>query len=136
MNKAKVRYQLFLDQATSARLEALASKPGLNKSAVLVDAVNAWLDRRGSNELDDRFGQRLNRLSAQLNRIERDQRILLESVALFVRMTLLRDAHLPDPDVATRALARDRFEQFVEQVGRQLAAGNQSLAADTDGEAA
>ena len=136
MKKPKVRYQLFLDQATSTRLEALASKPGLNKSAVLVDAVNAWLDRRGSNELDDRFGQRLNRISAQLNRVERDQRILLESLALFVRMTLLRDAHLPDPDSATRALARDRFEHFVEQVGRQLAAGNQSLAVDTDGEAA
>ncbi len=136
MKQSKVRYQLFLDLATSARLEALAAKPGLSKSAVLVDAVNAWLDRRGTNELDDRFGQRLNRISAQLNRIERDQRIQLESLALFVRMTLLRDAHLPDPDSATRALARDRFEQFVEQVGRQLAAGRQSLATDTDGEAA
>ena len=136
MKQSKVRYQLFLDLATSARLEALAAKPGLSKSAVLVDAVNAWLDRRGTNELDDRFGQRLNRISAQLNRIERDQRIQLESLALFVRMTLLRDAHLPDPDSATRALARDRFEQFVEQVGRQLAAGRQSIATDTDGEAA
>ena len=136
MKNSKIRYQLFLDLATSARLEALAAKPGLSKSAVLVDAVNAWLDRRGTNELDDRFGQRLNRVSAQLNRIERDQRILLESLALFVRMTMLRDAHLPDPDAATRALARDRFEQFVEQVGRQLAAGRQSLATGTDGEAA
>ncbi len=136
MKNPKVRYQLFLDLATSARLDALAAKPGLSKSAVLADAVNAWLDRRGTNELDDRFGQRLNRISAQLNRIERDQRILLESLALFVRMTMLRDAHLPDPDAATRALARDRFEQFVEQVGRQLAAGRQSLATDTDGEAA
>lgn len=136
MKNPKIRYQLFLDLPTSARLEALAAKPGLSKSAVLVDAVNSWLDRRGTNELDDRFGQRLNRISAQLNRIERDQRILLESLALFVRMTMLRDAHLPDPDSATRALARDRFEQFVEQVGRQLAAGRQSLATDTDGEAA
>jgi hypothetical protein len=136
MKQSKIRYQLFLDLPTSARLEALSAKPGLSKSAVLVDAVNAWLDRRGTNELDDRFGHRLNRISAQLNRIERDQRIQLESLALFVRMTLLRDAHLPDPDNATRALARDRFEQFVEQVGRQLAAGRQSIATDTDGEVA
>jgi hypothetical protein len=136
MKKPKVRYQLFLDRPTADRLEALASKPGLNKSAVLVDALNAWLDRRGANELDERFGQRLNRISAQLNRIERDQRILLESLALFVRMTLLRDAHLPDPDAATRALARDRFETFIEQVGRQLAAGDTTLRVDADGEAA
>lgn len=127
MISKKVRHQLFLDEAISQRLEALADKPGMNKSAVLADAVKAWLDRRGTNELDDRFGQRLNRLSAQLNRIERDQRILLESLALFVRLTLMRDAHLPDPDAATRALARERFEQFVAQVGRQLSRGDQSL---------
>lgn len=48
MNKAKVRYQLFLDQATSARLETLASKPGLNKSAVLVDVGEV----RGGEALD------------------------------------------------------------------------------------
>lgn len=130
MKTKKVRHQLFLDEAASQRLEALAEKPGMNKSAVLADALKAWLDRRGRNELDDRFGQRLNRLSAQLNHIERDQKILLESLALFVRLTLLRDAHLPDPDAATRALARDRFEQFVAQVGRHLAKGDQSLNPD------
>ena len=136
MKAKKVRHQLFLDEAVSQRLEALAEKPGMNKSAVLADAVKAWLDRRGTNELDDRFGQRLNRLSTQLNRIERDQKILLESLALFVRLTLLRDAHLPDPDAATRALARERFEQFVAQVGRHLAKGDQSLNPESNEETA
>ncbi|BEV12082.1 ribbon-helix-helix protein, CopG family [Asticcacaulis sp. DW145] len=123
----RVRYQLFLDPDVSQRFEALASKPGMNKSAVLRDALTAWLDRRGSNELDDHFGQRLNRLSAQLNRMERDQLIQLESLALFIRLTLLRDAHLPEADAATRALARDRYEAFVAQVGRHLATGQLSL---------
>ncbi|HTM81927.1 CopG family transcriptional regulator [Asticcacaulis sp.] len=127
MKTHKIRHQLFLDAPISQRLEALAEKPGMNKSAVLADAVKAWLDRRGTNELDDRFGQRLNRISAQLNRIERDQKIVLESLALFVRLTLLRDAHLPEPDAAARAMARDRFEQFVAQLGRQLSQGSQSL---------
>ena len=127
MKSNKIRHQLFLDPVITGRLEALAAKPGMNKSAVLADAVTAWLDRRGSNELDDRFGQRLNRLSTQLNRVERDQKILLESLALFVRLTLVRDANMPDPDDVTRAIARKRFEQFVAQVGRQLAEGGQSL---------
>lgn len=123
----KVRYQLFLPPELSVRFEALAAKPGLNKSAVLSDALTAWLDRRGANELDDKFGHRLNRLSAQLNRLERDQLIQLESLALFIRLTLLRDAHLPDPDAAARAVARDRYEAFVAQVGRHLASGQVSL---------
>lgn len=127
MANQKTRYQLFLDPPLSTRLEALAAKPGMSKSAVLQDAVRSWLDRRGTNELDDHFGQRLNRLSAQLNRIERDQAIQLESLALFVRLTLLRDAHLPEPDAATRAIARERYETFVTQVGRHLSSGVATL---------
>jgi adenosyl cobinamide kinase/adenosyl cobinamide phosphate guanylyltransferase len=126
----KVRYQLFLSGPTSARFETLASRPGMNKSAVLADAITSWLDRRGGDDLDDHFGLRLNRMSAQLNRIERDQLILLESLALFIRVTLLRDAHLPEPDTATRALARDRYEAFVTQVGRHLASGKGTLKPD------
>lgn len=125
--RRKLRHQLYLDPSVSARLEALSQKPGMNKSAVLQDALISWLDRRGVNELDTHFGERLNRFSAHLNRIERDQRILLESLSLFVRLTLLRDAHLPEPDAGTRALARQRFEQFVAQVGRRLAEGKLSI---------
>src|SRR3546814_15499875 len=79
--RAKARHQLFLDADLSEKLEALAAKPGASKSAILADAVVAWLNRRGAQELDDRFGLRLNRISAQLNRIERDQQVLLESLA-------------------------------------------------------
>lgn len=135
VNQRKVRHQLFLDAATTRRLEALAEKPGMNKSAVLAEALVAWLNRRATTELDDQFAHRLNRVSAQLNRIERDQRILLESLALFVRLTLLRDAHMPEPDAATLALARARFEQFVAQVGRHLAKGDQSLNPNVNEEA-
>lgn len=123
----KRRYQLFLSGPVGDRFEALAKRPGMNKSVILQDALQAWLDRRGGDELDDHFGQRLNRLSNQINRIERDQMILMESLALFIRVTLLRDAHLPEPDAAQRALARERFEAFVAQVGRYLAKGAQSL---------
>src|SRR3546814_15044890 len=98
-----------------------------SKSAILADAVVAWLNRRGAQELDDRFGLRLNRISAQLNRIERDQQVLLESLALFVRYQLTVTAPLPEADQAARAVGRDRFQAFVAQVGRHLAAGGRTL---------
>lgn len=125
--RAKARHQLFLDADLSEKLEALATKPGASKSAILADAIGAWLNRRGSHELDDRFGLRLNRLSAQLDRIERDQQVLLESLALFVRYQLTVTAPLPEADQAGRAVGRDRFQAFVDQVGRQLAAGGRTL---------
>lgn len=134
VKRSKIRHQLFLDADLSEKLEALAARPGASKSAILADAVAAWLTRRGSQELDDRFGLRLNRISAQLNRIERDGQVLLESLALFVRYQLTVTAPLPEPDAAARAIGRDRFQSFVDQVGRQIADGGQTLGSKSGGE--
>jgi hypothetical protein len=125
--QAKCRHQLYLAEDVSAKLEALAAKPGASKSAILSDAINAWLMRRGTQELDDRFGLRLDRISTQLGRIERDQQIVMESLALFVRYYLTTNAPLPEPDQAARAVGRDRFQAFIDQVGRQIAGGNRTL---------
>lgn len=118
-----VRHQLFLPRAVSDRLEALAAKPGVSKSSILAAAVTAFLDRRGTNELDERFGQRLDRISKQLARIERDGHVSLESLALFVRYMLTVNAPLPEEDETSRAIGRDRFAAFVTRVGQQLATG-------------
>lgn len=129
----RVRYQLFLPKPLSERLEALAAKPGATKSAILTDAVTAWLNRRGSSELDDRFGLRLDRLSTALARIERDGQVVIETLALFIRFELSIQAPLAENDQAGRAIGRDRFEAFVAQVGRQIAAGRRSFdAAEQD----
>lgn len=123
----KVRHQLFLPKPLSDRLEALAAKPGASKSAILADAVAAWLNRRGASELDDRFSLRLDRMTTALGRIERDGHVLIETLALFVRYELAIHAPLAENDQAGRALARERFEAFVQQVGRQLAGGRRTI---------
>jgi hypothetical protein len=123
----KVRHQLFLPKAVSARLEALAAKPGASKSAILADAVTAWLNRRGASELEEKFSLRLDRMTNALGRIERDGTVLLETLALFVRYELAIHAPLAENDTAGRALAAKRFEAFVTQVGRQIAAGRRTI---------
>lgn len=127
VKKIKCRHQLYLAEDVSAKLEQLAAKPGASKSAILADAIHAWLNRRGTQELDDRFGLRLDRISTQLGRIERDQQIVMESLALFVRYYLTTNAPLPEPDQAARAVGRDRFQAFIDQVGRQIAGGVRTL---------
>jgi hypothetical protein len=124
----KIRHQLFLPQPVSERLELLAAKPGASKSAILADAVTAWLNRRGASELEDRFGLRLDRLTTAIGRVERDGHIQLETLALFVRYELAIQAPLAENDHAGRALAAKRFEAFIAQVGRQIAAGRRTLA--------
>ncbi|PXA94402.1 CopG family transcriptional regulator [Nostoc sp. 3335mG] len=123
----RVRHQLFLPKATSDRLEVLAAAPGATKSAILADAVTAWLNRRGASELEERFALRLDRMSNALGRIERDQHVVLETLALFIRFELAIQAPLAENDLAGRALARERFEAFVTQVGRAVATGRRTL---------
>ena len=125
----KVRQNLYIDQAISDALEALAAGPGGNKSRLVNDAVAAWLARRGTKEIDDLLKVRLDRMSREIALVRRDNEVILESLALFIRYQLLVTAPLPEADSAALAVGLDRFEKFVAQVGRQLASGRRTLGA-------
>ena len=122
-----VRHQLFLPRTLSERLDALARGPGASRSKILAEALAAFLDRKGADEIELRFAKRLDRLSNQLARIERNGHIGLESLALFIRYMLTVNAPLPENDKAAQAIGRDRFQAFVERVGQSLASGRASL---------
>jgi predicted transcriptional regulator len=130
--KNKIRHQLFLTKPLSDRLEALAAKPGASKSAILVDAVTAWLNRRGASELEDRFAIRLDRMTQAIGRVDRDAYVILETLALFIRFELAIQTPLAENDQAGRALGAKRFEAFVTQVGRQVSTGRRTLGASDD----
>ena len=130
MRSDLVRHQLFLPKDVSERLEALARAPGVSKSSLLAAAVTAWLDRRGTDELEARFARRLDRISNQLGRIERDGHVGIESLALFIRYMLAVNAPLPEGDEAARAIGRDRFAAFVTRVAQQVAGGRRSFGAE------
>jgi len=71
------------------------------------------------------MAKRLDRLTQQFERIERDQTILIETVALYVRYYLSVSIPVPESQQeAARAQGRARFEQFVEQLARRLQRGH------------
>ncbi len=119
----KSRHQIYLDDALGAELDRLGAKPGTSKSAIVEGALRAFIGRRAASDLDDLLRVRLDRISRGVGRLERDQRILLESLALFIRYELTVTAPLPEADKPAQALGRERFQRFVDQVGRQLATG-------------
>lgn len=130
----KPRHHLYLDEELTARLDMLASKPGTSKSAIISDALREYLNRRATREVDDLLKHRLDRLSNQLGRIERDSTVLLETLSLFVRYQLTVTAPLPEADKGAQAVGAERFRRFVNQVGRQLATGRSSGTATDDGQ--
>lgn len=122
-----VRHQLFLPPDLSEKLARMARSPGVTKSQVLGAAVQSYFDLQGFDELGIRLGTRLDRISTQLGRIERNSHVELESLALFIRYMLAAVAPLAENDEAGRLIARDRFAAFVAQVGQQLASGKRAL---------
>jgi hypothetical protein len=74
------------------------------------------------------LGRRLDRLTRHVERLERHVTISNEALALFVRFWLTVTPPLPDTaQPAAQAKGRERYDGFVEALGRRLGKG-QSLA--------
>jgi predicted transcriptional regulator len=120
----KPRHHLYLDDALTADLDRLARKPGASKSGIVADALRAYLARGAASEVDAVLKVRLDRFSRALGRMERNQEILLETLALYVRWQLTVTAPLPESEqAAARAAGEARFQSFIDQLSRRLAAG-------------
>jgi hypothetical protein len=128
----RIRYQLFLPAELARSFETLAAVPGATKSSILVAALSAFIEHRGASELEQCFAIRLDRISRQLERIERNTHVELESLALFIRYMLTVNAPLAEDDEVSRAIGRDRFAAFTRRVGQQLASGARTFDPETD----
>jgi hypothetical protein len=104
----------------------LAAQPGSSKTAVLTDAFRAWLERRAGNELDERFGVRLDRFSRSYDRLEQKLEFVAETLGTFVQHQLTLVAHQPPFEDETGQLGLHRYRAFVEAVGRRLARPDRS----------
>ena len=122
MRTLKTRHQFYLPDDLSKALDELASRPGASKSAVLTEALRAWLDRKAGHEFDQRFGPRLDRQQRTTQRIEATLNIVAEVLDLFVQHQLTLVAHQPPFDQETGQLGLKRYRAFLDQVGRRLAA--------------
>ena len=136
MKTFKTRHQFYLPDDLSEKLESLAAQPGSSKTAIMTDAFRAWLDRRGANELDDKFGVRLDRLSKADERLDRKLNFVAEALGTFVQHQLTLAAHQPPFEPETRQLGLQRYRAFVETVGRRIARPDQSSFALAIGEEA
>ena len=120
MKTFKTRHQFYLPDDLSAKLDALTASPGTSKTQILTDALNAWLERKGGQELDQRFGPRLDRQNRAAERVERKVDALTEMLGLFIRHQLTLIAHQPPFDSDTARLGRARYVSFMSLVEQRL----------------
>ncbi|AFN78227.1 hypothetical protein PSJM300_10815 [Stutzerimonas stutzeri DSM 10701] len=125
---SRARLNLFIEPEHARRLNELAIKKGVSKSSIVAAALAAWLSPASGAQRDTAMAKRLDRLSRQFERLERDQNILIETVALYIRYYLTVSTPVPEAhQEAARAQGRLRFSQFIEQLGRRVQKGRHLL---------
>ena len=120
----RVRLNVYFPPALAKQVDELAIRRRISRSAIVEAAVASYLSPDGADRMEAAFARRLDRLSRQVQRLERNTGLSTEALALFVRFWL---SNTPQPPEAERAAMRrqggDRYDAFMEALGRRLAKG-------------
>ncbi len=120
----RARLNIFIEPEHAKRLDQVAAHKGVSKSAVVAAALASFLSPDGADQREAAIAKRLDRLSRQFDRLERDQNVLIETTALYIRYFLTVSIPVPEgQQEAARAQGRARYLQFIEQLARHIQRG-------------
>ena len=118
------RLNVYIEVEHVKRLRELSASRGVSKSAIVAASLASFLSPDAADRREAATAKRLDRRSNQFERLERDQSILIETLALFIRYELsVSTAIHEDHQEAVRAQGKVRFAKFVEQLGKHLQRG-------------
>jgi|SRR5581483_3879278 len=124
----RTRMNVYFPPELLRQLIDLADRKRLSRSSIVEAAVTSFLSPDGPDRTEAAITRRLDRLSRQIQRLERDLSIATETLAMFVRFWLAVTPQLPtDAQAAAQAKGRERFEGFVKALGRRMAQGRTLL---------
>jgi hypothetical protein len=118
------RLNVSLPVEMIARINELATQKRLTRSAIVEAAVASFLSPDGADRMEAAFMRRLDRLTRQVQRLERNSGLSTEALALFVRFWLTVTPPLPpEAQASAQVKGRERYEGFIEALGRRLNQG-------------
>lgn len=120
MIRGKIRHQLFLPDEMSRRVAEMAKSQKRPRSGLLLDILEAYLDRRAASP-EDQQSLRLDRLEREVRRISNELAAVSHMLSVFIRHQAIYNASLPPPDDAARALGERRFQNLLDSVARTMA---------------
>ncbi|MGF3021905.1 ribbon-helix-helix protein, CopG family [Methylobacterium aquaticum] len=122
------RLSISLPVKLIGRVADLADRKRLSRSAIVEAALDSFLSPDSADMQEAALTRRLDRLSRQAARVERDLRISTETVGLFIRFWLTITPPIAPEDHATAQVkGRERFEGFVDTLGKLLQKGQSFL---------
>lgn len=125
---SRSRMNVYFAPELLAQVEALALRRQVSKSAIVEAAVASFLSGDTSDRLEAAMSRRLDKLGRQIDTFDEDLAVLGETVSLFIRIWLASTPPLPESaQAAARAKGAERFESFMQSLGRRLATGDRFL---------
>ncbi|ARS71020.1 CopG family transcriptional regulator [Sinorhizobium meliloti] len=120
----KQRLSVYLDPDLKQQLGDFADRRGQSSSLVAEAAIASFLSPDADERKETAISKRLDRIDRTIQRLERDVGIANEALALFVRFWLTSTTPLPETtQAAVRARGGERYDKFIEALGRRLASG-------------
>lgn len=124
----KARLSVYLHPEMMTQLSQLADQKRQPMSLIAEAAITSFMTPDDADRREAAVARRLDRLTRQGERLERDLWIAAETLALFIRFWLTVTPPLPESaQAAAQAKGRERFESFLETLGRRLAKGQSIL---------
>jgi ketosteroid isomerase-like protein len=124
----KPRIHPYISELNYSRVRALAGRPDQSESSVVDRALTAFFTEQKDDERDAAIIRRLDRLTRQFDRLERQDLVQGETLALYIRYFLTVTPGLPASQMdAARAKGEQQFQAFIEQLGRDLQSGRRVL---------
>ena len=121
----KQQLTVYLEPATFDDLAAYASRRAHPKSLVAEAAIASFLSPDAAGRQEAAIAKRLDRIVRVLERLERNDTIAVETLALFIRSWLTANPATTDQSsAAARAKGAERYDRFVEALGRRLSSGS------------
>jgi hypothetical protein len=120
----KGRLNCYFDAALLKRLDDLSARKGLSKSTIVEAALASFLSPDAADQREAAITRRLDKMTRAIERLERDISIGNEAQALYIRAWLTATPPLPEAaQAAAQAKSKERYDTFVEALGRRLAKG-------------
>jgi hypothetical protein len=118
----KIKLTVYVSRIVAEQLDLVCKDRTKNKSKLTETALSQLLIPKATDEQDSAMPRRLDKLARDVGSINRNQQIVIESLGLFIRHYLFALPPLSASDQqAAQALGHQRFQRFVEQLGRRLA---------------
>jgi len=120
----KEQLTVYLEPNLMQALTEYAERRSKPKSLVAEAAIASFLSPDSDERQEAALVRRLDRITRQMERLERNVGISVETVALFIRFWLMATPSLSEQTQASaRAKGAERYEGFVQALGRRLSKG-------------